>query len=430
MRIARILAGLVLTALLAGGGARAETASAPALSALAHLDPAASRLEDAAGGIALDLAISRAVPYRVGLRDAPPRLVIDFREVDFGPSRPAAINRSHHVRALAWGRFAPGWSRLVAELDGPYRIVSDGQQVAPDGSAVIGLRLAPATAADFAGAVASTAPGAAAQALPEAAEVDPAHRRQTGEAPLVVVLDPGHGGIDPGAEAAGESEAEVMLRFARELAEVLRRAGMRVVMTRDEDVFVPLETRISVARAAGADLFLSLHADALAEGEATGATVYLLAEAASDAASAQLAERHDRGDLLAGLDLAGQDDEVAGVLMDMARRETAPRADRLAGRSGREPCRGRSGDAPPSDPGGGVLGAEVAGHSVDSPGTGLSVVGCRPGTAGRCRLAGADAGCNTGRPSGLGGGRCRRGAADPAIGAWRAAARGRLPPPP
>lgn len=329
MRIARILAGLVLTALLAGGAARAETA--PALSALAHLDPAASRLEDAAGGIALDLAISRAVPYRVGLRDAPPRLVIDFREVDFGPSRPATINRSHHVRTLAWGRFAPGWSRLVAELDGPYRIVRDGQQVAPDGSAVIGLRLAPATAADFAGAVASTAPGAAAQALPEAAEVDPAHRRQTGEAPLVVVLDPGHGGIDPGAEAAGEREAEVMLRFARELAEVLRRAGMRVVMTRDEDVFVPLETRISVARAAGADLFLSLHADALAEGKATGATVYLLAEAASDAASAQLAERHDRGDLLAGLDLAGQDDEVAGVLMDLARRETAPRADRLAG---------------------------------------------------------------------------------------------------
>lgn len=328
MRIARFLAGLGLMLLLVGGGARAETA--PALTALAHLDPAASRLSDAADGITLDLAISRAVPYRVGLRDAPPRLVIDFREVDFGPSRPAAMNGSAHVRALAWGRFRPGWSRLVAELDGPYRIVSDGQRVAADGSAVIGLRLVPAPTADFAAAVAPALPDAGDWALPEPAAVDPAHRRQTGEAPLVVVLDPGHGGIDPGAEAAGESEAAVMLRFARELAEVLRRAGMRVVMTRDEDVFVPLETRISVARAAGADVFLSLHADALAEGVATGATVYRLADAASDAASARLAERHDRGDLLAGLDLSGQDDAVAGVLMDLARQETAPRADRLA----------------------------------------------------------------------------------------------------
>jgi N-acetylmuramoyl-L-alanine amidase len=121
-----------------------------------------------------------------------------------------------------------------------------------------------------------------------------------------------------------------MLRFARELADVLRRAGMTVVMTREEDVFVPLETRISVARAAGADVFLSLHADALAEGEATGATVYLLAQEASDAASERLAERHDRADLLAGIDLSGHDDQVAGVLMDLARTETEPRAARLA----------------------------------------------------------------------------------------------------
>jgi N-acetylmuramoyl-L-alanine amidase len=105
---------------------------------------------------------------------------------------------------------------------------------------------------------------------------------------------------------------------------------MTVVMSREEDVFVPLESRISVARAAAADVFLSLHADALAEGEATGSTVYLLADAASDAASARLAERHDRADLLAGVDLAGQDDVVATVMMDMARTETQPRSDRLA----------------------------------------------------------------------------------------------------
>ncbi len=145
------------------------------------------------------------------------------------------------------------------------------------------------------------------------------------------MLDPGHGGIDPGAERDKVTEAGLMLTFARELKEALVRAGgFTVVMTRAEDIFVPLETRISIARLSGADAFLALHADALAEGEAVGATIYTLSDEASDEASATLAERHDRDDLLSGVDLTGQDDVVAGVLMDMARAETAPRTDRLA----------------------------------------------------------------------------------------------------
>ena len=115
-----------------------------------------------------------------------------------------------------------------------------------------------------------------------------------------------------------------------ELAAMLRRDGMSVVLTRQADVFVPLEARISIARAAGADVFLSLHADALAEGVAQGATVYTLSDKASDRASALLAQRHDRADLLAGVDLAGQDDVLAAVMMDMSRTETQPRSDRLA----------------------------------------------------------------------------------------------------
>jgi N-acetylmuramoyl-L-alanine amidase len=147
-----------------------------------------------------------------------------------------------------------------------------------------------------------------------------------------VVLDPGHGGIDPGAERDGHTEADLMLTFARVLKEeFLRQGGALVVLTRDEDGFVPLETRISIARAAGAHVFLSLHADALAEGQASGATLYTLSDEASDKAAAKLAERHDRDDLLAGVDLTDQDDLVAQVLMDMARTETAPRIDRLAG---------------------------------------------------------------------------------------------------
>ncbi len=308
----------------------APAATAAELTALAFLDPAASRLADEGAGVAVDLAISKAVPYRAFFLNDPPRLVLDFSEVDFGASRPEALDGAERVRTLAWGPIREGWSRLVAELDGPYRIESAEERVGPGGEGEVRLRLYPEDPAVFAAATRGGVPEVARWALPKPAAVDAPKRRQTGGSPLVVVLDPGHGGIDPGAEAGREHEAGIMLRFARELAEVLRRAGMTVVMTREEDVFVPLESRISVARAAGADVFLSLHADALAEGEATGSTVYLLADAASDAASARLAERHDRADLLAGIDLAGQDDVVATVMMDMARTETQPRSERLA----------------------------------------------------------------------------------------------------
>lgn len=122
-----------------------------------------------------------------------------------------------------------------------------------------------------------------------------------------------------------------MLGFARELKEALLRGGVDdVVMTRTDDRFVSLPARVSVARAAGADLFLSLHADAIAKGRATGTTIYTLSQDATDAASAALAERQDRQDILAGVDLRAQDDQIATVLMDLARLQTAPRTDRLA----------------------------------------------------------------------------------------------------
>lgn len=322
----------VMALALATGLVWAPAAMADVLAALARYDAQSSRLVDAGQGFALDLAITRPVPYRVSFLANPLRLVVDFREVDFAAEKPQNLDKSDRVTALAWGPFVAGWSRMVAVLDVPQRLVSAEEVTTAGGAAVIRLRFAPTTPADFKASMAAVAngPGSADWALPAAAKVDAPVLRQTGITPLKVVLDPGHGGIDPGAEADGTNEATLILGFALELAETLRRAGMTVELTRTTDVFVPLETRISVARAVGADVFLSLHADALAEGEATGATVYKLAARASDAASEQLAERHDRADLLAGVDLAGNDDQVADVLMDLARQETQPRADHLA----------------------------------------------------------------------------------------------------
>ena len=301
------------------GGAWAQD-----LTALAHLDPAASHLRDQGGGVDVVLAISQPVPWRVRVLDAPPRLVVDFREVDWA-GLAAMPQASPAVTGVRAGVFRPGWSRLVMDLSGPMLVAQAG--MATTGGALVHLVLRPASPADFAAKAAEPEPEG--WALPKPVALQPVAPRGTG--PLIVVLDPGHGGIDPGAERDGHSEAKLMMVFARELKEVLLRdGGFKVVLTREDDTFVPLETRISIAHQAGAQVFLALHADALAEGEAVGATVYSLSDEASDAASATLAERHNRDDLLAGVDLRQQDDLVATVLMDMARTETKPRTARLA----------------------------------------------------------------------------------------------------
>ncbi len=299
-------------------------AAAQELSALARLDPARTEMRAEGDEVALTLGLSQPVPWRVRVLDQPPRLVMDFREVDW--TGLAGLGQDvPQVLGLRAGVFRPGWSRLVVDLAQPMLVAEAG--MATEGATLVSLRLRPASAAEFAAKAAEPEPEG--WALPKAAALAPVKPR--GEGPLIVVLDPGHGGIDPGAERDGTSEAKLMLIFARELKELLLRDGnFRVALTREEDAFVPLETRISIAHDLGAQVFLSLHADALSEGEAVGATVYTLAEEASDAASATLAERHDRDDLLAGVDLSEQDDVVAEVLMDMARTETQPRTLRLA----------------------------------------------------------------------------------------------------
>ena len=301
------------------------SASAQDLTALARLDPQTSSIGDSEQGIFVSLALSQPVPWRLRVLENPPRLVLDVREVDW--TGIAEVPRaSVRVTDLRAGVFRPGWSRLVLELNGPF-LVGQAEMRTAEGSARLVLRLDPATQNDFAAKAALPEPKE--WAAPQAADLPLPESR--GDGPTVVVLDPGHGGIDPGAEREGLTEADLMLTFARELKETLLRAGgFTAVLTRNEDVFVPLETRISIAQAAGATVFLSLHADALAEGEAVGATIYTLAADASDAAAATLAERHDRDDLLSGVDLTGQDDLVAKVLMDMARTETLPRTQLLA----------------------------------------------------------------------------------------------------
>lgn len=306
----------------------APIAQAQDLTALARVDPAASRIKDGwFGRTDLALHLSQGVPFRVFTLDSPARLVVDFREVDFEGLRAADfLQNSKHIAQVRFGAFQHGWSRLVADLAEPMLPDEIGMPVDPNsGRAVLEISLKSATPEAFAArAGAPVDPNWMPAFLREAPPPVPGADRFT------VVLDPGHGGIDPGAERDGVNEKQLMLSFARTLAEVLRRAGVEVVMTRDEDIFVALETRVAIAHQSQGDLFISLHADILSQGGARGATVYTLSDEASDAATEHLAARHNRADIIAGADLTGSDDQVAQVLLDLARQETGPRSAALA----------------------------------------------------------------------------------------------------
>jgi len=159
-----------------------------------------------------------------------------------------------------------------------------------------------------------------------------------------VVLDPGHGGIDPGAIGlSGVYEKDLALDASRLVAQLLEATKRyRVVLTRTSDEFVPLQDRVARARAVDGDLFLSIHADALPDPEMRGASVFTLSEKASDAQAAALAARENKADLIAGIDLSHHAPEVSSILIDLARRQTNNQSIRLARRHARSPASARA----------------------------------------------------------------------------------------
>jgi N-acetylmuramoyl-L-alanine amidase len=183
----------------------------------------------------------------------------------------------------------------------------------------------------------SPAAGAEPRPIIRAAMVAPAPAREPSRAPAgkrVIVIDAGHGGVDPGAESvAGYHEKEITLAAARALRRALEQSGRyKIVLTRDSDVYLELRERVARARAAHGDLFISLHADSVAgDSSVRGASIYTLSETASDTETDRLAQRENRADAIGGVDLGGKSDVVANILVDLTIRETVNSGNRLAG---------------------------------------------------------------------------------------------------
>lgn len=296
----------------------------------------------------------------------PYRLVVDLPEVGWRlPAQPlpTAIGLFGKIR---YGLFKPGTTRVVVDLmapsdiaaaryltggtEAPFRLVIDLVAGTPEGfqKAVRDGRrdVLPETAVAEAdplpakgpatGAASAPVPAAAATAAAKVAAVSPfipSPRRPAKARPKpLIVIDPGHGGADPGAiSPSGTYEKHITLSAAREFRQMLERTGRyRVLLARERDTLIPLRDRVTFAREAGADLFISLHADFIQTPAIRGLSVYTLSEKASDREAAELADSENKADLIAGVDLSKETPEVSNILIDLTQRETMNESARFA----------------------------------------------------------------------------------------------------
>jgi len=323
----------------------------------------------------VELALSDSAEYRIFALADPNRIVIDLSEVAWKVKEGKKLQGRGLVAALRYGLFKAGTSRIVLDLTGP-AAVTDARILPADGKLPVrlALDLRPTDSAAFKAAAQTilfASNGASAPGGPATpAEVSP----KDGKAPKLadakipgsqtitkgtvdkggtvtlqvvpkaeaapaapppakplIVIDPGHGGIDPGALGTDAMEKNITLAVAKQLRQQLLATGrFRVVLTRDKDVFIPLRDRFKIARDKNADLFISLHADSNPSTQARGASVYTLSDKASDAEAEALAAKENKSDVIAGVDLSKENQTVTGILIDLAQRETTNMSSRFA----------------------------------------------------------------------------------------------------
>jgi len=284
-----------------------------------------ARLAGDAGRTRFVLDLTRHVDIVAFTLADPYRVVVDLPQVTFDLPPKAGEGGRGLVKAFRYGLVLQGASRIVLDLSGPVRVDKAFVLDAVDGQpARLVLDLAAVDRDSFMRNIAlENRPQHAAAATPKPDRDSTA--KSDDQRPLIV-LDPGHGGLDSGTVAlTGENEKELVLAFALMLRDRLEKSGKyRVIMTRSDDRFVPLGERVQIARSHHATLFMSIHADSMEhhDSEARGASVYTLSEHASDTEAARLADDENRADVIAGVDLTAEPGDVADILIDLAQRET------------------------------------------------------------------------------------------------------------
>jgi N-acetylmuramoyl-L-alanine amidase len=326
------------------------------------------------------LDLDQTVTFRAFTLADPYRVVIDLPEVNFRVPPGTGAQGRGLVKAFRYGLVLPGGSRIVFDLSGPARIVNSyvlnpangqpprlvveleeidrgsflqsvGSDVQPELKPAIAATApivpsasvpvvipsaqvaAPMPSAPQPAPVVAAIPRPMPGPVPAQPQAQPQASTPAADKRPLVVIDPGHGGEDNGTQMGSETEKTLVLGFALALRQSLEKSGKcRVIMTRDDDTFVPLGDRVRIARNQSAALFVSIHADALprTEGDAQGATIYTLSDKASDAEAQRLADAENRADAIGGVKLAEEPTDVADILIDLVQRETRTFSNRFA----------------------------------------------------------------------------------------------------
>jgi N-acetylmuramoyl-L-alanine amidase len=276
------------------------------------------------------LELSEKVEFEVFALADPFRVVIDLPQIEFKLPANARVAGIGLINGFRYGRYRPETSRIVLDVNGPVAVRKSFLLPPRDSYPYrFILDLEPTTREALVKRPRKPSLTARAAVAPP---LNPLKKHRRANRKRVIVIDPGHGGVDPGTlGASGVREKDITLAMARELKRRLEASGRyRVALTRKSDVFLRLRERIAIAREIGAELFLSLHADSLRNHKVRGGSVYTLSETASDKEAGRLAAKENKADIIAGEDLSVHDAEVAHILIDLTQRETMNTSVRFA----------------------------------------------------------------------------------------------------
>jgi N-acetylmuramoyl-L-alanine amidase len=323
----------------ASGAAEGEAANLVAVASFPIASDA--RLAGDAKQTRFVLDLDKKVPFRAFPLADPYRVVVDIPQINFQLPAGTGTNGRGLIKAFRYGLVMPGGSRIVFDLTGPARIANSYMLDAANGQPPrLVLELEEVDRTNFVQLLGAESRPELKPGISEAAvtavttmPADPPKNVLPADLRPVVVIDPGHGGIDNGTQSGSESEKNLVLGFGLALRDRIEKSGKyRVVMTRTDDTFIPLADRVKFARNQSAALFVSIHADALPrhEGDAQGATIYTLSDRASDAEAERLAETENKADAIGGVNLTEEPTEVADILIDLAQRETRTFSNRFA----------------------------------------------------------------------------------------------------
>ncbi len=258
--------------------------------------------------------------------ERPNRVVLEIPEVSFKLMAKKDQQKIGAVAAFRYGLFAPGRSRVILELAWPAAVTHTFIEKSPDGRSKLVVDLSRVEQETFHKSALSDAITNSRQpsvAFSKMSSVDDGR-------PLIMI-DPGHGGIDSGARAGDVLEKDIVFSFALSLKSVLEKQGKyRVALTREGDVFIPLDERMNMGRSARADLFISIHADTISSSQIRGFTIYTGSDKATDAESARLAEKENQADAVGGIEVAQAPEEISDILQDLTLRETRVFSTKLA----------------------------------------------------------------------------------------------------